>query len=943
MSFYSKIIDLQKLNMAWDRVRKNKPACGVDQITWEMFEENKKTELKQLNLSLANHDYTVMPVKMVTLYKGEKLRQVALYCMRDKVVQQSMAGELVKLYDNTFSDCVYAYRPGKSALTALEKISEKIQTDGFGWALRLDIEHFFDTIAIDHMITLLRRQIREEDTLELIRAICNAPSISDTGELMKKRVGIYQGSAIAPVLSNVVLSEFDRDMEEVSGFYIRYSDDMIILGKERQELERILDRAVLLLEKSGLSVNRSKTTIVSVEEGFDFLGYHFDQKGKAIPARAEAGLAERLEDLWLNGKKESCQNKLKKGAEILGGWEQYFREEREIASCYEFAVIAYMTQNKEVNLTALEERRKKIGNSNHEICMYLYQFWQKAGHRKMMLYEMEDFQEIASLDQDIEINAVSLQELLDLYKKLMAEATEEVLVNIMQIYSDAGAFNKAAAYMDRIARLQTDFERRRKPVIDNPADRAEGERESEAVRLTKAQIRGYMENFVGREDTYVVQELERSGRQRYEQVLEPLTEEVLQRHFKGECTVGTYVQRTNHTAHFMVIDIDISKRILLEAEGEEDKLFPYLQETAAYAGRVQEELKKLGIGGWIEESGYRGYHIWILFTEWIAVRYLTMLQDVIEDRLGKVPDTVTMEFFPDRSRAKKGKAGQAIKLPYGYHAKTGRKCVFLDEDFRPVADPGSFILHMGKYTNIAVKKILNTASPKHIALKENTVDEDISAFGSLSENVALVLRRCTLMRYLSQKARTTGYLSHFERLSVLYVFGHMGEEGTAFVHKVMEFTLNYQYAVTERFIAKCPAKPVSCLKLRDQYQKVTAEYGCNCNFNRTKDCYPSPVLHAIKAGESLNATITVPTSRMLSKEKENKVFEELNIGKRVQGITAKILEMKKQKRGIDKNIDKLEQELERIFDENGIDCIEVEFGMLVRRKKQQGYEWVVEI
>ncbi len=76
---------------------------------------------------------------------------------------------------------------------------------------------------------------------------------------------------------------------------------------------------------------------------------------------------------------------------------------------------------------------------------------------------------------------------------------------------------------------------------------------------------------------------------------------------------------------------------------------------------------------------------------------------------------------------------------------------------------------------------------------------------------------------------------------------------------------------------------------------------------------------------------------------ERRVFEELNIGKRVQGITAKILEMKKQKRGIDKNIGKLEQELERIFDENGIDCIEVEFGMLVRRKKQQGYEWVVEI
>ena len=102
-------------------------------------------------------------------------------------------------------------------------------------------------------------------------------------------------------------------------------------------------------------------------------------------------------------------------------------------------------------------------------------------------------------------------------------------------------------------------------------------------------------------------------------------------------------------------------------------------------------------------------------------------------------------------------------------------------------------------------------------------------------------------------------------------------------------------------------------------------------------------MHAIRSGEDPHGNITVPTSRTLSKEKESRVFEELNVGQRVQGITTKILEMKKQKRGIDKNIGKLERELETIFDENGIDCIEVEFGMLVRRKKQQGYEWIVEI
>ncbi len=199
------------------------------------------------------------------------------------------------------------------------------------------------------------------------------------------------------------------------------------------------------------------------------------------------------------------------------------------------------------------------------------------------------------------------------------------------------------------------------------------------------------------------------------------------------------------------------------------------------------------------------------------------------------------------------------------------------------------------------------------------------------------------MRYLCQKARTTGYLTHFERLSVLYVFGHLGDEGKTFVHTVMEFTLNYQYHVTEKFIQKLPGKPISCLKLRDQYKQITAEYGCSCDFKRTKNCYPSPVLHAIKSSGDVAQDVTIPTSRTLSKEKEKKVVEEINIHKKVQELAGRIIEMKKQRRGIDKAIQKIENELEKIYDQAGIDCLEVDMGLLVRRRKGEVYEWLIEI
>ena len=219
----------------------------------------------------------------------------------------------------------------------------------------------------------------------------------------------------------------------------------------------------------------------------------------------------------------------------------------------------------------------------------------------------------------------------------------------------------------------------------------------------------------------------------------------------------------------------------------------------------------------------------------------------------------------------------------------------------------------------------------------------MSAYQDTPENVLEVLKGCSLMGYLCNKAAKTGYLTHFERLSVLYVFGHLGEDGKQFVHTVMAYTLNYQYNTTERFIRRIPEKPVSCVKLREQYKQITAECGCNCDFKRSKNCYPSPVLHAILLSNDLQKDVTIPTSRTITNEKEKKIVEELNVHKKAQELAEKILELKKQKRSIDASVLKIEKELEKLFDLVRADCLEIELGMLVRRKRETGYEWLIEI
>ena len=166
------------------------------------------------------------------------------------------------------------------------------------------------------------------------------------------------------------------------------------------------------------------------------------------------------------------------------------------------------------------------------------------------------------------------------------------------------------------------------------------------------------------------------------------------------------------------------------------------------------------------------------------------------------------------------------------------------------------------------------------------------------------------MCYLCQKASETGYLTHFERQSVLYVSGHPSEGGKQFMHQAMSMTLNYKYNTAEKFIRRIPEKPVSCVRLGSRYKKITAEYGCSCTLKRSINCNPSPVLHAIALSKDVENGITIPTSRTVSRENGQGVISELNIHKKAQEPAEKILEMRKQKRGLDLSVAKMERELD---------------------------------
>ena len=958
MGLFTKIIDLQKLGAAWEHVKANHPTEGADGVSVEAFEAGRKENLMQLHIELVEKRYQPEPIKIVSIQKNGKVRKIGLVSMRDKVVQQSIQQELSKKYEPFLSENCYAYRSRRSALAAVEKLDMEIKRmEGRGlWVYKGDITDFFETIVLNQLLLYLEKHIYEKELLELIKICLYAPYIDEDGITRKKGRGIFQGSSLSPVLSNIYMMEFDHKMENLGGKYFRYSDDFLFLGNKRQEMEERKKRAEEALGELGLTVKPEKTVLCPIENGVDFLGYHFNEKGKEIPVKAEKGLTEKLEAIWLESGNRSMEEKLETGCGIINGWAQYYPEiwrKKNPDSIYEFVIMLHLAirRRQEELEDILYSKRKQYKNIHKDIMLYLCSVWEKTGREDMILYEYEQYFDIEEADQEKmkkvkQENREVIGELRKLYGILVINETERHYADIIQVYTDLSCYNKAEKLLEWKKKTEPATDMDTEEYVD---DGEEGKQKE--VKLTEKEQELYMELFVAREDIFAQASVRENGKRYFETVSKPLLAQEIDRHLSGEKTIASYIRRSNNTVKYMVFDIDLSKKVLLKYERKTQEFEEYLIKAKKMAFMVMKKLKKTGISGWLEYSGYRGYHVWVFFSEWISCRYVQELQRfLLEGENWEQDGDINLELFPNRGKMREGQAGQLIKLPFGRHDQSGEITCFLDETGHVMKDQKNVMEQaydsrvsfnmvkriLARGTEVSKKKINFSASAN-----EEVVEKEIKDLGRQPERIVLILRNCGFLRYLCMKAKNTGYLTHRERLSILYVFGHIGEQGREFIHTVMEFTLNYQYAVTEKFILKCPAKPISCIKLQEQYKMVTAEIGCNCNFRGMKNCYPSPVLHILKNDQDIPQDVTVPSVRTVTKEKEKELYNEINIHNKTEELALKLIEMKKQKRGVDRVIKKYEEELGRIFDNAGIDCVELEIGMLLRKKTDLGYEWII--
>jgi RNA-directed DNA polymerase len=322
------ILSPSNLNAAYLRVKRNKGAGGVDKMEVESLKDYLVANKDELVTLILRGKYRPNPVRRVEIPKdnGQK-RQLGIPTVVDRVVQQAIAQALMPLYEPQFSDHSYGFRPKRNAHQALKKCRDYI-TEGYGYAVDLDLEKFFDKVNHSKLVEVLSRTIKDGRVVSLIHKYLNA-GVQVGGSFEASELGVPQGGPLSPLLSNIMLNELDKELERRGHKFVRYADDMVILCRNERSAERVMGSIIRFIEdKLFLKVNMEKSQTVPVSK-VKFLGYSFYKtKGEGrlrIHPKSVAKMKARLKELtsrsngWGNDRRKEALR------QYIIGWVNYFK------------------------------------------------------------------------------------------------------------------------------------------------------------------------------------------------------------------------------------------------------------------------------------------------------------------------------------------------------------------------------------------------------------------------------------------------------------------------------------------------------------------------------------------------------------------------------------------------------------------------------------------
>jgi hypothetical protein len=411
------------------------------------------------------------------------------------------------------------------------------------------------------------------------------------------------------------------------------------------------------------------------------------------------------------------------------------------------------------------------------------------------------------------------------------------------------------------AAVQAGFPAERARDLERGPAQEEAEEPSEDTELVAANadcIR-FQGLFAGREDVHARQWAGPGGEGGYSPVEEPLTPAVVRNHLLGTYTVGVYPIRLDGTCTFFAIDLDIDKAALEKAQTQPALARSLRDAVRAEALRLRAVLRDFGFVPVLEDSGYKGRHLWVFLEQPEPADVLHLLgRLLLAAEQPHVPPGLHLEFFPKQAGRKGKGLGNLIKLPLGIHRRTGRRALLLDGTGQPLPQPLAALRKVVRASrgtlHAALERLKLSAAPVALGpLPGAETEPPRPATGppppptgpgwtEADPRVRHLLGHCPVLAALKRQVDENRSLSHEEQLVLIHTLGHL-EGGPLAVNYLLGKCVDVG---PEKFLKdRLKGNPVSCPSIRKKIGHVTRKVPCNCPFDFAPDRYPTPVLHLL--------------------------------------------------------------------------------------------------
>lgn len=322
----SRVVEICNMQLAYSRVMKNRGAPGVDGMHCEDLKAWLKVNWPQVKRALLIGAYRPQAVRWVDIPKPQGgVRTLGVPTVVDRLIQQALHQAMQPLFEPTFSQSSYGFRPGRSAQQAVSKAAEHIR-GGKRWVVDMDLEKFFDRVNHDVLMARVARQVQDEVVLRLIRRFLEAGMMAN-GVETPRHEGTPQGGPLSPLLSNILLTDLDRELQERKLSFCRYADDCNIYVGSQRTGQRIMEGVKgFLANRLKLTVNESKSAVARPWER-KFLGYSVTAQHASkirIAKQSIQRLMDAVRELSGEGRGRSLPQTIEKLNPVLRGWMNYF-------------------------------------------------------------------------------------------------------------------------------------------------------------------------------------------------------------------------------------------------------------------------------------------------------------------------------------------------------------------------------------------------------------------------------------------------------------------------------------------------------------------------------------------------------------------------------------------------------------------------------------------